>query len=282
MKVSSSAARSVRVLLLGDFTPAEFQPVAEEIRQLADVETVANCGAAESRLQSGNIPPDLIVVAQLWPGQHLHMDLDRVQRAAPLSRLIALGGSWCEGQQRSGTPWPGMLRTYWHSWLAHWRRDFLRLSVSQLPSWGLPIVATDDERALFCHIRAKPKRELIAVRSHCFDMADMLVSVCRRQGYAAVWLDPLHPPRVDGPAAVLWEGNPRGFDDLRAVRGRYPQIPLLALLDFPRWEDVERAKQIGAVSVLAKPLSLDDLFGRLVDILDGFYSNKNSPSLDVA
>ena len=39
--------------------------------------------------------------------------------------------------------------------------------------------------------------------------------------------------------------------------------PLIALLDFPRIEDVERARSAGAAAVLSKPLQLEDLFWHL-------------------
>lgn len=39
--------------------------------------------------------------------------------------------------------------------------------------------------------------------------------------------------------------------------------PVIALLDFPRIEDYDRAMAAGAVAVVSKPLHLDDLFWQL-------------------
>jgi len=267
MAIAARKTHPLLTLLVGDFTPPEFQPVAEQLGHLTEIETAVDCNAAQSRIRADSILPDVIVVAHLWPGQHPHEHLDQLQRSAPLARILALGSSWCEGEPRTGLPWPGMLRTYWHCWLAHWKRDFLRFSDSQLPTWGLPTTATDDERTLFCHPREVSSGKFLAVRSQCDDLADMLCTVCRRWGFGAVWLDPRCPPRIEGPAAILWEGNPTRLHDLRTVRQMYPETPVLALIDFPRWEDVRQVELLGPATVLSKPLNLDDLFSRLEDLL---------------
>jgi DNA-binding NarL/FixJ family response regulator len=100
-------------------------------------------------------------------------------------------------------------------------------------------------------------------------MADMLASACRSQGYSAVWLDPRYPLRLEGPEAILWEGSPDQLDDLQNTHQQYQQAPLVALLDFPRIEDVERAVQLGAAEILAKPTHLEDLFSRLANLVNG-------------
>ncbi len=147
-----------RALLIGDFTLPEFQPVADQLARMAETEVVADCYAAHDCLRLGGPSPELIVVAHLWPGQHPHQALDQLQKSAPLTRILALAGSWCEGEPRTGTPWPGMIRTYWHNWLAHWKRDFKRFSSAQLPSWGLPMTTTEDERILFIARRQNPHK----------------------------------------------------------------------------------------------------------------------------
>jgi len=264
-----------RALLIGDFTLPEFQPVAEQLTSMAETEVVADCDAAHNWLRKGGTPPELMVVAHLWPGQHPHQALVQLQKLAPLTRILALAGSWCEGEPRTGTPWPGMIRTYWHNWLAHWKRDFKRFSNAQLPSWGLPMTTTEDERILFVLQDTEPSQKLIAVRSGCPDLADMLCSACRGWGYGTVWLDPRHPPRIEGPAAILWEGNSAGLHDLHTVREFYPQTPILALIDFPRWEDTQQVALLGSAAVLSKPLNLQDLFSRLTDLL---HKNKDAPN----
>jgi len=47
----------------------------------------------------------------------------------------------------------------------------------------------------------------------------------------------------------------------------HPETPILALIDFPRWEDVRQVELLGPAAVLSKPLNLEDLFSRLEDLL---------------
>ena len=98
-------------------------------------------------------------------------------------------------------------------------------------------------------------------------MADMLATACRDQGYSGVWLDPRHPLRLEGPDAILWEGSADCLDDLHSMHLRYRTAPILALMDFPRIEDVKRATQLGAAEILPKPTHLEDLFARLAALL---------------
>ena len=86
-----------RALLIGDFTLPEFQPVAHQISDVAETEVVEDCYAAHHWLQQSGTSPELMVVAHLWPGQHPHQALDQLQQSAPLTRILALAGSWCEG-----------------------------------------------------------------------------------------------------------------------------------------------------------------------------------------
>ena len=268
-------AQNIRVLLVGSFSASEFQPLSVAIGRIATLQTAADCTSAVQYLKSHPSGIDLVIVAERWPGEHAHTELDRVQRAAPLARLLAVGSSWCEGQARSGTPWPGMLHKVWHSWLTHWETDLIRCSQRELPSFGLPIVANEHERTLFRCFPPQAKDRLIAISSQREDMADMLVTACRDQGYATVWLDPHHPLRIEGPNAILWEGSPDCLDTLQKIHTRYRQAPLIALLDFPRIEDIKRATDMGAAEILPKPTYLEDLFHRLDSLLSDPQTQQN-------
>ena len=89
--------------------------------------------------------------------------------------------------------------------------------------------------------------------------------LCHRVAAAA------RPLRVGGATAILWDGSDcRGeeCEELRRLAAAMAPTPLVALLDFPRIEDFERAEAAGAAAVLSKPLQLADLFWEL-DRLEG-------------
>ena len=122
-----SSAPRLSVLLIGDVESAEFRAAlagrdAEGYSVEAflkneprfEVQTAETIARALSGVASGEFVPDLIVLAQTRPGQFSADEVDRLRRATPSARLSGLLGSWCEGEARSGTPWPGVMRTYWH------------------------------------------------------------------------------------------------------------------------------------------------------------------------
>ena len=86
---------------------------------------------AEAILAAGRFVPDVIVVAQAFPGQFSLDEIDRIRGLAPLARLLGLLGSWCEGEVRTGLPWPAVIRIplsgsfyqyfhWWHSTRLGW------------------------------------------------------------------------------------------------------------------------------------------------------------------
>ncbi|RMG01669.1 MAG: hypothetical protein D6741_04890, partial [Planctomycetota bacterium] len=82
--------------------------------------------------------PDLVVWLQSCPGEFT-ADFQREIRAMfPLSPWVAVLGSLCEGEERSGTPMPGAARVWWHQWrlCAAEQLDLWRAGRSC--SWALP------------------------------------------------------------------------------------------------------------------------------------------------
>ena len=64
--------------------------------------------AAIDWIESERVEPALVVIGQTWPGEIGRPQLMRLRQAAPLTRICGLFGSWCEGETRSGQPWPGL------------------------------------------------------------------------------------------------------------------------------------------------------------------------------
>ena len=209
---------------------------------------------------------NVIVVAQARPGEFAHDDVARLRQLAPLARIVALLGSWCEGEARSGKPWPGVVRTYWHQWPARAERELRRLAAGECSPWALPPTATEEERLL---ADAEPPRRqhcgLIAVFSRDRAMAETLASVCRSWGWEATRLRSSGDAAA-GAIAVLFDCG-RCLDDelaeLQRTAAALAPAPLVAIVHFPRIEDCELARQAGAAAVLAKPLQWADLFAEL-------------------
>jgi CheY-like chemotaxis protein len=255
------------ILLVGDTRRREFREADAALERAGDVARAADVEAALGVLEEGRVAPDVIVVAQAQPGQFAPEAVDRLRRLAPLARVLGLLGSWCEGESRTGEPWPAAIRLYWHQWLPQCDRELGRLLDGRGSSWALPATATDDERLLAQSVDPAPRRQgLIALCVRRFEMHDWFATACRRQGYSTVWLRPGEPIRVDGVRSAVFDGTDCGPDEVVQIEHLSAELrpaAILALLDFPRIEDHDRALAAGAAAVLSKPLLLDDLFWQL-------------------
>jgi CheY-like chemotaxis protein len=214
----------------------------------------------------------VIVVAQALPGQFSHQAIDRLRRLAPLARVVGLMGSWCEGEMRTGAPWPGVVRTYWHQWAARCGRQFCRMAHGECCSWSLPPTATEEER-LLADMNLLPKgartercRGLVVISAKSHEMAQWLSAACRSRGFATVWQRGPSAAQVQGAVAAIFDSaglDPDEYDDLGRLTSTLRPSPVVALLAFPRPEDRRRALSAGASAVVSKPLAVDNLFWEL-------------------
>jgi CheY-like chemotaxis protein len=260
----------VTILVVGDLRRREFREARAAMDACGPVVEAADVAAACALLAGGEHAFDLIVLAAVYPGQFSAEAVERLRRLAPVSRVVGLLGSWCEGEMRSGHPYAGAIRVYWHQWMPRLGRESGRWHDGVRCSWGLPVTAGEDERVLALAEEPFPRRSgLIAVCSDEFAMQDWLCAACRRAGYAARWLR-LDCPRgvlpVEKPVAAIFDANDQPHEQheqLRRLAAGLRPAPVVALLGFPRVEDRARALAAGAASVLAKPLFVQDLLWEL-------------------
>jgi CheY-like chemotaxis protein len=269
----------ISILLIGDLDRPEFQGVGEFLASFGQVRYFLEAETAAGILATGEIVADLTVIVQSFPGEFSQQTIDRLRAASPVSRMIALLGSWCEGEMRSGQPWPTVIRVYWHQGLGRIGREIGRLARGDCPNWGLPITATDEDRMLAA---IPPRRTgfqpvgidrksvlqggLIGIAAARYQSFEWLSAACRLHGYATIWFRGPHFPLVEGLKAILADGTDfqrTEIETLREIAVRYPQTKWIALMDFPRIEDRRRLLDSGAATVLSKPFSVEDLAAEL-------------------
>jgi CheY-like chemotaxis protein len=274
----SPFAAALSILFLGDAKRPEFCEARAGLDRWGAVADFGDAAAAAEALVENRVSPDVLVVAQAFPGQFSHEAIDRLRRLAPLARVLGLMGSWCEGEMRSGAPWPATVRTYWHQWPARCGRELQSLAAGQSCSWALPLTATDEERLLLDAVEAgtavgqisnatrAPDRGLVAICSQSFEMAEWLSAACRSRGYATIWQPGATFARVEGAVAAIFDGTDLCGDEYDALR-RFVMAAqpgsVIALTSFPRIEDHQRALSAGAAAVLSKPLMIADLFNQI-------------------
>lgn len=259
------------MLLVGDIGRAEFAPCAETLENAGLVLGVRDLPAAAELLAPREVAPDLLVLLQAFPGQFDPGQLERLRRLAPLAPIVVVLGTWCEGEMRSGEPLPGTIRVYWHQWPAAAPRQLARLRAGQSCAWALPPTAAPEERLLAdAGCGPGPERCLVALCTPRFACADWLAAVCRAAGCPSLWIRPSRPVWVEGVGMVLFDGTDLTGPELERLSGlsrRLPEVPMIALVDFPRIDDQERILRAGAAAVLSKPVDAEDLrwaMGRLM------------------
>jgi len=227
-------------------------------------------GAAAAHLRSParQADPTGILLVQSRPGQYSFAEVEHLHAAAPLARLVALLGPWCEGEQRSGRLWPGVVRVPWRAWQSRLARE---LGFTESPGGNdrLPRTATDVER-IERNTAARKHRQCIAANTivHSDHRAnyECIAGLLAELGIQAAW--------HGGAAATnhradieIFDGWPGGRESLaengaaewtNKVRQRLP-TPSLLLLHFPRPDDIDLAREAGFKAVVALPLFTSDL-----------------------
>lgn len=251
MTVPNQSAGLPRVRLVGQFDHPDFEGAVELLRASAQVIT------------SPDVPPELTIVGQNRPGELSAKTIQSLRRDAPLSGVVALLGTWCEGETRTGRPWPDVERLYWYEFPAWWRRQLALHAAGRCPDWarwdtcGLRIADSSIRNPKF-EIR-NPTRGLIVVSASVRDTACALSDVLQQAGYATLWQPPNRPPLVvRGAVAGIWDGSQLSGCEEESLAAFCRELardraPVIALLDFPRRDRCEKAKDLGAAAVLGKP-----------------------------
>ncbi len=263
--VQTGGTGRMRVLAVGNAQGAELASSLGACAVPCDLETIATPAEAALRLAQADAQPDVIVLVQARPGEISHQEVDALRRAAPLARLVGLLGSWCEGEVRTGSPWPGVPRVYWHAWPLRWEADLARAAAGWLPSWAQPETATEEDRAPdWASVPELPSGR-VAICALDPDLADWLHDACRALGQKPMRAQAACSERISADVAI-WD-CPGALSDhteeLRAWAGCVWPAGVLVLASFPRWQDAAALLSAGAACLVSKPMRLDELAAAL-------------------
>jgi hypothetical protein len=210
--------------------------------------------------------PELIVVAQSRPGEIGSREIERLRRRSPLAGVVALLGSWCEGETRTGRPWPGLERVYWYEFPAWWRRQMALVQSGRCPDWARAVsgdMRCTEYRVLSTEygVRSRPLSHngLVVIHVARRDTAEAFSDVLQRAGFSTVWQKPGQGrPVVRGAAAGIWVGGQLSEAEANELRTFCRQMeheaaPVVAMFDFPRRDCVDAAVKLGATTVLGMP-----------------------------
>ena len=242
------------VQLIGEVDHPDFREAIELLR-------------SGSRLISRAVTgPELIVVTQSRPDVMSSDHVNYLQRAAPLAGIIALLGSWCEGETRTGQPWAGIQRLYWYEFPVWWHRQLRLRAANRCPDWARPSGQILRQREPG---RPRPRSGLVVLRTPQRHNADALADILNQAGHSTTW-QPHDRARAHtrGALAGIWDGGQLSDAENAELAAFCTQMsrdgaPVVALLDFPRRDCVDRAYEAGASAVLGKPYLNSDLLATL-------------------
>ena len=288
------STRTPTLIAVGPWDHAEFAALRVELdpqRQWTTVATLAELAAALANDASENgaatspfvpLPPELVLLAQARPGVDDQSQLERLRAIAPLTHVVVVAGSWCEGELRTGRPVVGGVRLYWYEFAPWWRAAIAEWEANQTPAWSEPL---DDVRAgqetTIVALREReddiPTEEgVIVVDAVDFAVFETLATVLVPFGWSCEW-QPRHRPELAAlttMVAAIWDGGQLSGGELAALREFAARVhtshaaaPVIVLLDFPRVEHLQAARDAGAAAVLGKPYQVAHLVNELDQLI---------------
>jgi hypothetical protein len=261
------AAREIWIV--GDWPHEDFAPPLLWLRQhtACCFYATVNAAIAASRDRGKSSDPDAVLLVQSRPGQISRPQVERLYAHLPLTRLIGLAGPWCEGELRTGRPWPGVVRVPWRDWRWRLPRELGLNGTSRLLSDGLPRTATETDRlqqsvASLTGLRFIGNVKLVTPSRATFEAWS---AALQRLGVRCLDLpagshaasSPTDLQIIDGWDNVARAAEPADSPSTSAAQSR------ILLLHFPRPDDIIRAASLGIAAVLAQPLLLADLAAAL-------------------
>jgi len=253
----------VQVLAVGPWQDREFRLATDSIEAAAAWQTASNLDQAYECLETSETPPELILLAHSLPSQLRQQQIDKLQALVPLTRIVVVAGSWCEGGFRSGVQLTGVLRLYWHEFAIWWKLAQTRVEAGLCPPWSQPLDHPQAGRSM-PHIRADwpTIAEPVAISAKDFAVYESLSAALEPFGMATVWMQPARNVQLQQKVAGgIWDGSQLDEKELQRLSDFCSQVKsnVVALLDYPRVEHIAQAREVGATTVLGKPYVVDEL-----------------------
>ncbi len=254
------------VWIVGDWRQAEFSSALTWLEERASCERFDDAEAALANFRSGGraLEPADILVVQSRPGQISPREIEQLHAAAPLARLVAILGAWCDGAIAKCEAALGIVCIPWRAWEGRLASELALCGTTNSLAALLPRTATATERIeKACSggsagSRYQGRAAICTISRETYQaLADGLLEL----GISSRWHLPESGVSIGPPELSIfdgWEQVP-GVFNAEMTADDSGASPSLLLLHFPRPEDAERAVKMGISAVLAQPLLRIDL-----------------------
>ena len=253
-----------KVLITGDYWHSDFRAL---IPKMDCVTTLIPADKlSDEHLVHGSF--DLIVLAASRRDQFSHAWVESTRGKALPTPLVALLGSWCEGEKRSGEPWPGVQRIYWHQWQNRFDHFIGQLASDQVCDWQLPATSNHADSAM--NFTSNRRAEVAdgqlmigvsAVSDHHYQMIDDASQTIRAE---TCWIEREHldESTVTKLSLIVVDADSWNNDVKARIEGLRSDLkadtPIVLLLNFPRESDLPAVHAMGILEVVSKPFQLSD------------------------
>ncbi len=254
------------ILVTGDYWHRDFKSFLAGVDQvtLIPVNRISNTSADQQFA--------LIVLAQSQPEQISQTSVEQLQARFPHTPIVAVLGSWCEGELRTGKPWPGVLRIYWHQWQGRFDTFMGQMDTAGISDWHAPRTSSMADRflrrdqphsVLHSHIRC------IGVSTWTLSQYEMLRDAIKHFGWTSSWIELAKEnaainsvdanPVFQGIFVEAESVSPELEQRIEWLQSQFPSAKLVVVANFPRENLVRRMSAFGVSAVVSKPFELQDL-----------------------
>lgn len=265
MRVQRGDRVQPRILVTGDYQHSEFSWMLNQDPRIRRIPV--------NQLEALDGVFDLVVIAESVPNQFPGELIEKIQAKFPLAPMVALVGSWCEGETRSGVPRAGLRRVYWHQWegrLAAFIDQFHRCGIT---SWHAPGTATTGDLILPVEgncVGSTPTGSVVAVSAIRASQFQVLNDSLARLDRDCLWLEQSWElPDLENFKGILIDTaaiDADLYDRIKKIRRLAPRSAMIVLASYPRIQEIQRLLDLGVCRVVSKPHTMDDLRAALSEI----------------
>ena len=248
-----------KVLFTGDFWHSDFQSV------LSQFEVPVTLVSFEKAKSLADSRFDLVVIAQARRGQHSETEVEELCALFSTTPVVALLGSWCEGETRSGNPWPGVPRVYWHQWQGRYRKFTNQLEQHEITDWHAAKTSTIADQVVNSKaIEDTNSIQCVVISAWTNQQHAMVADAISHFGWSSCWVERAiwNAETARAIDAIVVEADSWSSElagRIKWVRRQVGDCPIVLITNYPRQGNLEEIKAAGISEVISKPFELNAL-----------------------
>ena len=247
-----------RLLISGDYWHADFRDLVARLSVPATLTPLDQIANLDTQRFS------LIVIAQTRCNQFDQATIDSLINGNPLTPIVMLLGSWCEGERRSDQPIVGVKRVFWHQWQGRFEEFVYQMKGQGIALWHRPAIATDADRVKAAQRTAGLENEpVIGISALNQTTFETLGQAITSIGGKPKWVERTSSINLSASATVICIDADSADEVLERrvqwVQKQVTHVPLVVLMNFPRRQEIARLRKSGVTTVISKPFELGEL-----------------------